>query len=130
MILLDTHVVIWLMTSPERLSKAAAEAIAETSREGARPGVSSATIFELFYAKRRGRLEMHTSDAALLERLRAWYTFCPITETIALEAALLPEPFHGDPVDRLIAATARLDGRTLITADRKLLKFGACKALW
>jgi PIN domain nuclease of toxin-antitoxin system len=130
MILLDTHVVIWLMTSPERVSTAAAEAIATFGEKGIRPGVSAATVYELVYAGRRGRLQLHVSEAALLAKLRQWFELVPISEVIALEAASLPDEFHGNPMDRLIAATALVDGRTLLTADRKLLAANVCKTLW
>ncbi len=130
MILLDTHVVIWLMTAPERISSVAAVAIADAGAEGSLPGVSAATIYELIYARRRGRIQLHVADAEFLEKLRAWFNLCPITETIAIEAAGFPDPFHGDPMDRLIVATARAEGRTLITADRKIQAAGLCKLLW
>lgn len=130
MILLDTHVVLWMMTSPERVSKAASRVIAETGEAGLRPGVSAATLHEIVYRGRRGRIQLNVSDATLLEKMRAWFEFRPITETIAVEAATLPEPFHGDPMDRLIAATARVEGRTLLTADRRLLASHLCKTLW
>ncbi|MGA2674103.1 MAG: type II toxin-antitoxin system VapC family toxin [Terracidiphilus sp.] len=130
MILLDTHVVIWLMTSPERISKAAAEAIAQSGADGTLPGVSAATIFELFYLGKRGRVQLHLTDAAILERMRGCFDLCPITVMIAIEAAALAEPFHGDPMDRLIAATARVEGRTLISADSRIRAANACKVLW
>jgi len=130
MILLDTHVVIWLMTSPERVSKAAAEAIAREGADGTFPGVSVATIYEIFYLSVRGRLQLHLTGAALLKRLQDSFTPYPVTAMIALEAATLPEPFHGDPIDRLITATARVEGSTLITADGRIRAANACKVLW
>ncbi|MGA7829854.1 MAG: type II toxin-antitoxin system VapC family toxin [Terracidiphilus sp.] len=130
MILLDTHVVIWLMTSPDLVSKRAAKAIEKAGTEGMLPGISAATMYELFYLKRRGRIQLHLTDAAILERMREWFELIPITATIAVEAAALPDPFHGDPIDRLIAATARVEGRTLITADRKIHESNVCKVRW
>jgi PIN domain nuclease of toxin-antitoxin system len=46
----------------------------------------------------------------------------PITGEIACSCAELPPSFHGDPADRLIAATARCEGLTLLTHDRRLLE--------
>lgn len=46
-----------------------------------------------------------------------------ITPRIAIESASLPEPFHADPADRMLVATARLNGLTLLTADRRILDY-------
>ncbi len=54
------------------------------------------------------------------------YTLLPITPDIAVASGRLPEEMHGDPADRLIAATALVHRATLITADRQLL---ACASL-
>jgi PIN domain nuclease of toxin-antitoxin system len=129
-ILLDTHVVIWLLTSPEKISKAAARAIAKSGAEGLRPGMSAASIFELAYLKKRGRVQLSVSDAVLLKRLRGWFEFFPITEMIALEAAAIPDPFHGDPMDRIITATAIVENCTLVTANQKIRDAGFCQAVW
>jgi len=48
----------------------------------------------------------------------------PITPEIALESSRLPGPFHGDPVDRIIVATARRMGAQLMTRDQKLIQYG------
>jgi PIN domain nuclease of toxin-antitoxin system len=48
----------------------------------------------------------------------------PLTPEIALESTRLPAPFHGDPADRIIAATARRFSARLLTKDRKLLAYG------
>jgi PIN domain nuclease of toxin-antitoxin system len=130
MILLDTHVVIWLTAAPDRISKAAKEAIRSAGARRDLPAISVATIYEITYAKRRGRVLANTSDAAMLARLRSSFTIIPVTETIALEAANFPSSFHGDPIDRIIAATAIVEGRALITADRQILAAGVCKTLW
>jgi PIN domain nuclease of toxin-antitoxin system len=130
MILLDTHVVIWLMTCPERISKAAADAIASDGAQGVLPGISAATVFELIYTKRRGRIQLNVPDAKLLARMRLWFDLIPISVAIAAQAAALPDPFHGDPMDRLITATARVEGRILITADSKIRTANLCKTLW
>ncbi len=47
----------------------------------------------------------------------------PITPAIAIESSKLPEPFHKDPADRLIVATARIHGLAIITSDHKILDY-------
>jgi PIN domain nuclease of toxin-antitoxin system len=130
MILLDTHVVVWLLTSPDRISKAAADAIADWSVLGRRPAVSSATLFEIAYGATRGRIQLHVAGAGFLERLRATFDLRPITEAIAFEAGILPDPFHGDPMDRIIAATAIVEDCVLLTINGKIRRANVCKTLW
>jgi PIN domain nuclease of toxin-antitoxin system len=127
MILLDSHVVLWLMTDPRRISVAALEAIA---REDRPPGVSAASHFELAYAHRRGRIDFQVKGSTFFRKLRGHFEVIPISDEIAFEAAALSDDFHGDPMDRMIAATARVENRTLVTADRRILTGGVCKALW
>jgi PIN domain nuclease of toxin-antitoxin system len=130
MILLDTHVVVWLMTAPERISRAAAEAIADWGAKGERPAVSSVTAFEIAYGARRGRIQLHVTASGLLTRLRDTFTIHPVTEAIAIQAAVIPEPFHGDPMDRMIAATAIIEDCVLLTADNEIRRAGVCRTLW
>ncbi len=130
MILLDTHVVIWLLTEPERISVAAARAIAEAGARGEMPGVSAASLFELAYAQQRGRLQINVPRAEFLSRLSDWFEIRPVTGAIALEATGLDDTFNGDPMDRMIVATALTEDRTLLTADRKILGAAACAVLW
>jgi PIN domain nuclease of toxin-antitoxin system len=130
MILLDTHVVVWLLTAPDRISKAAAEAIANSGAKGRRPAVSSASVFEIAYGASRGRIRLNIARAGFLDRLRATFDLRPITEAIAFEAGILPDPFHGDPMDRIIAATAIVEDCVLLTIDGKIRRANVCKTLW
>ncbi len=54
----------------------------------------------------------------------------PIDLDIVEEAYSLPDPFHADPVDRLIVATARIHGLHVITADPKILSYPHVRTLW
>ncbi len=53
-----------------------------------------------------------------------------VSEAIALEAALIPEAFHGDPADRLIVATAIELRATLVTKDARIQESGLVPTLW
>jgi PIN domain nuclease of toxin-antitoxin system len=53
----------------------------------------------------------------------------PITTGIAIESSRLPQPFHKDPADRLIVATARIHGLTIITSDHKILDYSHVRSL-
>ena len=53
----------------------------------------------------------------------------PITPQIAIESTRLPEPFHKDPADRLIVATAKVHDLVVITSDRKILDYAHVESL-
>jgi PIN domain nuclease of toxin-antitoxin system len=129
-ILLDTHVVIWLALTPESISPAATAAIEKTESAGAIPGISVITLYEIANTIRRGRIQPTVPHHVFLNRIMSRFSVFPVSEAIALRAAALAAPFHGDPMDRLIAATAIVVKGTLVTADRKIHAAGVCKTLW
>jgi PIN domain nuclease of toxin-antitoxin system len=129
-ILLDTHVVIWLALTPEKISPAAVTAIRATELEGAISGISVMTIYEVANAIRLGRIQPTVPHQVFLNRIRSRFKVFPVSEIIALCAAELPAPFHGDPMDRLITATAIVENCTLITRDEKIREANLCKVLW
>jgi len=130
-ILLDTHVLLWLMLAPERLSPQATSAIRRARRN---QGIALAAIslwelarlFSLGRVKGRGTVE--ASVRTLLEESGAEVR--PITPEIAALAWQFPEDFSHDPADRLIAATARAEGMTLITRDERIRQSPLLKTLW
>jgi PIN domain nuclease of toxin-antitoxin system len=130
MILLDTHVVVWLMTAPERISRVAASALEDCSARGERPFLSAASVFEMGYGVRGGRILLHGTNVSFVDRMRANFELLSVTEAIAFEASSFSDVFHGDPIDRMITATARLGGYSLVTSDGKIRKSGMCPVIW
>ena len=130
MILLDSQVVIWLALTPERISRAAAAAIQQAASAGETPGISVVTLYEVANAIRRRRIQPAMRPQAFLERIKSRFAAIPVSEAIAVRAAELADPFHGDPMDRLITATAIIERRTLVTSDEKIRTAGVCKVLW
>jgi PIN domain nuclease of toxin-antitoxin system len=129
LIVLDTHVFVWLSASPERLSPRARKAIATE------PGlaISMASIQEIAYLAVRGRLAMDRpvgawiGDSLSVHEVRA----LPTTVATALRAgSLSPEEFHGDPADRLIYATAVEHDARLVTADKRLREADRARTVW
>jgi PIN domain nuclease of toxin-antitoxin system len=129
-ILLDTHVVIWLALSPELISTKAKAAIENTESAGAVPGISVMTLYEITNTIRRGRIQSSVPQEVFLRHIGSRFNAIPVTEEIAVRAAAFPAPFHGDPTDRIIAATAFIEDCVLITRDEKIREAGACKTLW
>jgi PIN domain nuclease of toxin-antitoxin system len=122
--------VIWLALTPEKISPAAATAIRETELAGAISGISVMTIYEVANAIRLGRIKPAVPHQVFLDRIRSRFKVFPVSDTIAQCAAELPAPFHGDPMDRIITATAIVEGCTLITKDEKIRDANLCKVIW
>ena len=121
MILLDTHVAIWLHTGDDRLGFLA-RAQVETALSEANAAVSAITFWETGMRAQKGGLNLGQSlEAWRLELLDAGVVEIPVSGAIAARAGLLPE-LHGDPADRIIVATA-LEGHTLVTADERILNW-------
>ena len=126
MILLDTNVLIALM-GDRPLRPAAQDAIRSATPTGS-VLVSATTAWEIgLLATRTGR----TSQMFLPDG-RTWFAkaaglpgirLVPFTDEMALDAAYLPSPFHADPSDRWLVATARVTGVPLLTMDRAILAY-------
>ncbi|MGD0458637.1 MAG: type II toxin-antitoxin system VapC family toxin [Terriglobia bacterium] len=131
MILLDTHVLAWLVAEPSQLSPKAAFAI---RRARANEGIAIAAIslWELALLFSCGRLRapgtVETSVRWVVED--AGVSIKPITLEVAALAAQFPEDFPHDPADRLIAATARVEGMTLISRDQRIRQSPLVRTLW
>jgi PIN domain nuclease of toxin-antitoxin system len=131
--LLDTHVLIWLMFGDSKLGRKAREAIHSACIEE-QTVVSAITPWEIGVLVSKKRIELYRDvlewirDALTLPGVRLW----PLTAEIAVDSTRLPFEMHPDPADRILVATARSLGATLVTADGALLgmaKNGHFKAL-
>jgi PIN domain nuclease of toxin-antitoxin system len=116
-LLLDTHVWLWALTEPERLSPAARRAL-----RGSELWLSPISTWELLLLVERGRVELEGDVDEWLEdaRARAPTREAPVTHEIA-RASRRIEVAHDDPADRFLAATAQVLELTLVTADQRLL---------
>lgn len=130
MILLDTHVVIWLALEPGKISPAAVTAIRRQRSSGINPAISCITMYEIARSSERGRIALDLPISSFLDRVRTFFEVKPISANIAMTAAQLPKDFPSDPADRLIAATAIVEGVPLITADRNIRRSRLVKTIW
>lgn len=122
--LLDTHIWIWLINGESLLSKKTLNAIDQAARENA-IFVSAISLWEvsMLEAKQKIILERPCLDWINVALKAPNINLAPLTAKIAVESCHLPKPFHGDPADRIITATARIEGHTLITRDKKILEY-------
>jgi len=128
-ILLDSHVLIWAVADSKRLSKAAASAI-RRARHGDGLAVSAITAYEVAWQIALGRIKGYGSLETSVLRFLEGVTMRPITPEIAALAAQFPADYPRDPADRLIGATARAEGLTLITRDEKIRRSPLIKTVW
>ncbi len=131
MILLDTHVLVWLVSDSSRLSRTAVRELRKAERNG-ELAISSITLWELALLYQRGRLRasgsIESSIRIILEKSRV--EVIEITPEIAALTTTFPETYPKDPADRLIGATARALGLTLITQDERILNSPLIRSLW
>lgn len=127
-LLLDTHVLVWAVTSPQRISKRAMSRLADLDVELL---VSAASAFEIATKVRLGRMpdaaEIARTYSSILVRIGA--AKLDVSSEHAMTAGSL-EWNHADPFDRLLVAQARLDSLTLVTKDRAMRGFAGVPTLW
>jgi PIN domain nuclease of toxin-antitoxin system len=131
MIILDTHVWVWWVSSPNKISPSAKKII-DRSMENNEIFISSISAWEIaiLVDKDRLRLTLEVNDwIARSERLR-FVTFIPIDNSIALKSVFLPGDFHSDPADRIIVATAIIAGAPIVTRDEKILSYPYVETVW
>ena len=129
MILLDTHVVVWLAFEPDKLSKRAKEAIRAARPQGGLV-IAAITLLELAWLAENGRVETTLSVESFVRRCASKMTVLPITPEIAARAVSLPESYPKDPQDRLIGATALVEGIDLVSHDGLIRKSGIVPVIW
>ncbi len=129
MILLDTHIVIWLAGEPDKLSKRAKEAIRAERLQGGL-AIAAITLLELAWLDENGRIDTKLSVESFVRQCASKTTVLPITPEIAARAVSLPDPYPKDPQDRLIGATALVEGIQLVTHDRQIKKSGMIPIIW
>jgi PIN domain nuclease of toxin-antitoxin system len=122
LLLLDTHVVLWAAFNEDRLGRHAAKAINLASREN-RLAVSAITPWEigLLASKKRINLYKDVLEWVLDALAKPGVALVPLEPEIAVASTRLPFEMHPDPADRILVATARHLGATLVTADQALL---------
>ena len=129
MILLDTHVLLWLSGDPQKLSEKAAAAIRAGAREGG-IGIAAISLWEIAWLATHGRLEITGTPDVFVERITSRAAILPITTKIAVLANQLPASYSHDPADRLIGATSLAEGIPLVTKDRNIRGFNQIRTIW
>jgi PIN domain nuclease of toxin-antitoxin system len=130
LILLDTHVVLWLAQDYERISAKAQAAIREARRKERGVAVSCISLIEIARLASHGRIRLTPDAETVLAEVEERCIMLPITRNVALQAFELPERFPKDPADRIIGATALIEDIPLITADAQIRKSRVLSTIW
>lgn len=122
LLLLDTHVLLWATLNEPRLGRQAAKTINLASRQN-RLAVSAITPWEIGLLQSKGRITLQKDVLDWIREALAkpGVSPVPLEPEIAVASTRLPFDMHPDPADRILAATARHLGATLVTADKGLL---------
>jgi PIN domain nuclease of toxin-antitoxin system len=130
MILLDTHVVVWLAFDQGRISKNARAAINDARQNGEGLAISDITLLELAMLSHKGRIRLEISLESFLREVETRFIILPISGRACVRVLELPETYPNDPADRIIGATALVEGLPLLTADREIRNSRAVRTLW
>ncbi len=119
-LLLDTHIWLWGLLDPERLTPAVRRALRSAENE---LWLSPISVWEAVILVERGRLKVKRPVAEWVEQMVQALPRreAPLTHEIAVASRQL-KLSHQDPADRFLAATAKVMGLTLVTADARLLR--------
>ncbi|MGA8186376.1 MAG: type II toxin-antitoxin system VapC family toxin [Candidatus Sulfotelmatobacter sp.] len=130
MILVDTHVVVWLAFDQGQLSKNARAAINEARQNGEGLAISDITLLELMTLTSKGRIRLDISLESFLREIEARFIVLPISGRACVRALGLPATYPKDPADRIIGATALVEGLSLLTAERAIQRSRALHTIW
>jgi PIN domain nuclease of toxin-antitoxin system len=128
--LLDTHVLLGWLAGGKRLSTAQRRVLGRAAPD--RPlWISDISLWEIATLSELGRIRLRLPLRDWLERAIAppLVERHGITPAVAAEVAVLPKTFHRDPADRILVATARVLGATLLTGDERLQSCGLVPTL-
>jgi PIN domain nuclease of toxin-antitoxin system len=129
-ILVDTHVVVWLAFDPSQLSKNAKAAINDARRSGEGLAISDITLLELATLSNQGRIRLDISLESFLREVETRFVVLPISGRACVRMLGLPAAYPKDPADRIIGATALVEGLALLTADREIRRSRALRTIW
>ncbi|WP_283743643.1 type II toxin-antitoxin system VapC family toxin [Sideroxydans sp. CL21] len=120
-LLLDTHLLLWAASEPQRLSAKARALLLDPSNQLV---FSSASLWEITIKNGLERSDFSVDPRRLWRMLLVnGYREISVTSEHAVAVNDLP-PLHKDPFDRILVAQARIEGLTLLTADKMVAKYG------
>jgi PIN domain nuclease of toxin-antitoxin system len=130
LILLDTHVIIWIAMNPAKISKNARNALDRARVDDSGIAISDMTLLELARLSSAGQVGFNSSLETFIAEVERRFVVLPMNGRICVQAYSLPTAYPKDPADRIIGATALVEGVPLITADRAIRNSRALPTIW
>ncbi|MBD2627368.1 type II toxin-antitoxin system VapC family toxin [Trichormus variabilis] len=131
MILLDTHIWLWLLHDPSQLSEPAQAVIqSEENQNGLL--VSAISVWEVAVKSSLGKLvlPLPVDEWYQLAQSHSGVVIEPLSPIDAIASTQLPDDFHKDPADRILVAIARRYEISIVTCDAKILNYPHVKTIW
>lgn len=121
-LLLDTHLLLWAASTPERIPENARALLTDPANQLV---FSAASLWEITIKNSLDRSDFKVDSRRLWRMLLVnGYRELPVTSEHTVAVNELP-PIHKDPFDRILIAQARVEGLLLLTADKLVAKYGA-----
>ena len=130
MILVDTHIVVWLAFDQDQISRKARTTIDNARKNADGLAISDITLLELATLASKGRIRLDISIESFLQEVESRFVILPINGRACARAMGLPASYPKDPADRIIGATALVEGLFLLTADREIRRSRAVQTIW
>ena len=129
--LLDTHTWIWWNMRPQNLSQRVKTLISDSSKYDELL-LSAISPWEFSKLLERGRLGIscHPEEWINLALDMPKIRLVHLSPILAYRSTVLPKPFHSDPADQIIVATAREENATVLTKDKNILTYDYVRSLW
>jgi PIN domain nuclease of toxin-antitoxin system len=127
-ILLDTHVLVWMASSPDQLSQAAREALHQFKGSLL---ISAVSAWEIALLHKRGRLLLPVAPEVFVQRAvtRHGLNELPVTTGVAMAAVALPD-IHNDPFDRILIAETLERKCRIVTKDGVIPTYPGVPVVW
>jgi len=129
-ILADTHVVVWLAFDQKQISTRAKAAIDDARKNADGLAICDITLLELATLASKGRIGLDVTLESFLQEVESRFIVLPISGRACVRAMGLPASYPSDPADRMIGATALVEGLSLLTADRAIRRARLVHTIW
>ncbi len=129
--MLDTHTWIWWHMNPQKLSQKVKRIVGNTDRynEILLSAISPWEFSKLLEKKKIG-ISCDPEDWINSALDMPKFRLIPLSPVLAYRSTVLPQPFHSDPADQIIVATAREENATILTKDERILTYKNVRSLW
>ena len=129
--MLDTHTWIWWHMNPQKLSHKVKRIVGNTDRyaEILLSAISPWEFSKLLEKKKIG-ISCDPEDWINSALDMPKFRLIPLSPILAYRSTVLPQPFHSDPADQIIVATAREENATILTKDERILTYENVRSLW